>query len=94
MFAMKPSAIRAKVVSLAGRRTDEISGSWETPSSCSETAPGTRAISKGPSKRPASTSARRTTSAKSWIGFDHLPATRSDLRQSAGPNPGHRARAQ
>ena len=40
MSAMKPSAIRAKVVTLAGRRTNNF-GSWGTPSSCSETPPRT-----------------------------------------------------
>ena len=50
MSAMKPSAIRAKVVTLAGRRTNNF-GSWGTRSSCSGTVPGTRAISRGPSKQ-------------------------------------------
>jgi hypothetical protein len=86
---MKPSAIRAKVITLAARRTDNF---WELGNALLMVRDGTgsRAISRRPSKWPVSPP-QAYYSAKSWIICVHLLGTKSALKRRLTKTQGHRA---
>jgi hypothetical protein len=86
MFAMKPSTMRARVVTLAARRTDNF---WDLGNALLMLRDSSRFTGdfRRTVKKAELNLRKHITSAKSRNDYAHLPATESALRRSAGPRP-------